>query len=86
MTSHIAAEAASVAKELLVFLVTFIHLTHSFDRWSSKGHDEIYTVHITTPFPQKSYLVEGLMLTGSSTDTETIFDRMKDVCPVSKLS
>ena len=51
MTSHIAAEAASVAKELFEFLVTFTHLTPSFDGWSSKGHDEIYTVHVTTPFP-----------------------------------
>ena len=79
MTSHIAAEAASVAKELFAFLMTFIHLTLSFDGWSSKGRDEIYTVHITTPFPWKSYLIEGIILTGSSTDAETIFDRMKDV-------
>ena len=86
MTSHIAAEAASVAKELSAFLVTYIHLTLSFDGWSSKGRDEIYTVHITTPFPRKSYLIEGLMLTGSSTDAEAIFDRMKDACPVSHSS
>lgn len=75
-----------MAKELSAFLVTFIHLTHSFDGWPSKGRDEIYTVHITTPFPQKSYLVEGLVLTGISTDAEMIFDRMKDACPVSQLS
>ena len=84
MTSHIAAEAASVTKELFTFLGTFIHLMLSFDGWSSKGRDEIYTVHVTTPFPRKLYLVEGLMLTGSSTDAETIFDRIKDVCPVSQ--
>ena len=38
-------------KELVTFLVGFIHLTLSFDGWLSKGHDEFYTVHITTPWP-----------------------------------
>lgn len=80
MTSHIAAESAYVAKELIAFLAGFIHLTLSFDGWSSKGRDEIYTVHITTPWPRKSYLVEGLMLTGLSTDADTLFDKLKNVC------
>ena len=82
MTLHIASEAASVAKELLVYLVTFIHLTLSFDGWSSKGRDKIYTVHITTSFPRKSYLVGGLILTDSSTNAKTVFDRLKDVSPL----
>jgi len=51
MTSHIAAEAAYVAKVLITFLAGFIHLTLSFDGWWGKGHDEIYTVYITTPWP-----------------------------------
>ena len=80
MTSHIAAEAAYVSQELITFLAGFIHLTLSFDGWSSEGHDEIYTVHITTPWPQKSYLVEGLLLTGLSMDVKTLFDKLKDVC------
>jgi hypothetical protein len=80
MTSHIAAKAAYVAKGLITFLAGFIHLTLSFDGWSSKGHNEIHTVHITTPWPQKSYLVEGLLLTGLSMDAKTLFDKLKDVC------
>lgn len=79
MALHLTAEAATISKELLAYLETFIHLTLSYDGWSSKGRDEIYTVHVTTPDPRKSYLVEGLVLTGSSTDAETIFDRLKDV-------
>ena len=80
MTSQITAKAAYIAKELVTFLAGFIHLTLSFDGWLSKGHDEIYTVHITTPWPRKSYLVEGLLLTGLSTDAKTLFDKLKDVC------
>ena len=49
-TRH-ASTAAYVSKELVTFLAGFIHLTLSFDGWLSKGHDEIYTVHITTPWP-----------------------------------
>lgn len=79
MTSHIAAESAVVAKELVTFLAGFIHLTLSFDGWSSKGRDEIYTVHVTTPWPRKSYLVDGLKLTGLSTDAETLFGKLKEV-------
>lgn len=82
MALHLAAEAVSVAKELSTYLENFIHLTMSYDGWSSKGRDEIYTVHVTTPDPRKSYLVEGLILTGLSTDAETIFDRLKDVSPL----
>lgn len=48
-TLHLATEAATVASKLAVYLAGFVHLTLSFDGWSSKGNDEIYTVHITTP-------------------------------------
>ncbi|KAJ6590797.1 hypothetical protein B0H10DRAFT_2332021 [Mycena sp. CBHHK59/15] len=72
---HIAAETAYVLKLLKVFLAQFIHLTLSFDGWSSKKGDEIYTVHITTP-NRMSFLVEGLVLTGISTSAENIFNRL----------
>ncbi|KAJ7933484.1 hypothetical protein B0H13DRAFT_1855993 [Mycena leptocephala] len=72
---HIAAETAYVLKLLKVVLAQFIHLTLSFDGWSSKGGDKIYTVHITTP-NRMSFLVEGLVLTGISTSGENIFHRL----------
>jgi len=70
---HIAAEAKNVAKKVEDHLAKFDHNTLSYDGWSSKGRDEVYTVHITTPWPWQSYLVEGLQLTGKSTDADTLF-------------
>jgi hypothetical protein len=67
-----------VAEQLATFLIGFIHLTLSFDGWSSKGGDEIYTVHITTPL-RRSYLVDGLMLTGLSTDGDNLFALISEV-------
>jgi hypothetical protein len=62
-----------VAEKVEDHLAKFDHNTLSYDGWSSKGHDEVYTVHITTPWPRQSYLVEGLQLTGKSTDADTLF-------------
>lgn len=76
---HIAAEATSVAKMVEDHLAKFEHNTISYDGWSSKKRDEVYTVHITTPWPRQSYLVEGLQLTGKSTDAETLFDGIAEV-------
>ncbi|KAJ7768452.1 hypothetical protein B0H16DRAFT_1453152 [Mycena metata] len=42
---------------------------------SSKGGDEIYTIHITTP-TRMSFLVEGLVLTGVSTSRQNIFKKL----------
>ena len=47
----------------------------SFDGWSSKGHDEIYMVHLTN-FLRQSFLIEGLILTGLLTTGEEIFNRL----------
>ena len=41
------AELQVVKKRIKGYLNQFTHNTLSFDGWSSKGHDEIYTVHIT---------------------------------------
>ncbi|KIM90088.1 hypothetical protein PILCRDRAFT_84255 [Piloderma croceum F 1598] len=70
---HITAEAKNVAKKVEDHLAKFDHNTLSYNGWSSKGCDEVYTVHITTPWPRQSYLVEGLQLTGKSTDADTLF-------------
>ena len=67
-----------MVEQLVTFLIGFIHLTLSFDGWSSKGGAEIYTVHITTPLWQ-SYLVDGLMLTGLSTVGHNLFGLISEV-------
>ena len=76
---HLAAEAAAVATKLTTYLLGFVHLTLFFDSWSSKGHDEIYTDHITTPL-QRSFLIDSLILTGLSTAGEVLFDFLSHVC------
>jgi len=70
---RIVAEAKNVAKKVEDHLAKFDHNTLSYDGWSSKGRDEVYTVHITTPCPRQAYLVEGLQLTGKSTNADTLF-------------
>ncbi|KAJ3859175.1 hypothetical protein EV359DRAFT_68384 [Lentinula novae-zelandiae] len=89
-TTHIAAEAANVATLVLNYLAKFTHLTISYDGWSSLLGDEIYTVHITTPL-RRSFLVDGLILTGKSTDADSLFTllsalnlMMKDIMVGSK--
>ncbi|KAJ6576326.1 hypothetical protein B0H10DRAFT_2345315 [Mycena sp. CBHHK59/15] len=59
-------------------LGTFIHLTLSYDGWSSRKNDEIYTIHVSTP-TRMSYMVAGIILTGLSTTGETIFENLKNV-------
>lgn len=71
-------EATAVAEKLFTYLTGFAHLSLSFDGWSSKGHDEIYTVHITTPL-RRSFLVEGLLLNGLSATGETLFGLLSAV-------
>ena len=61
-----------------MYLTGFAHLSLSFDGWSSKGHDEIYTVHITTPL-RRSFLIEGLILNGLSATSETLFGLLSTV-------
>lgn len=46
---HISQEISAAISHFKSFTNRYIHMTMSFDGWSSKGHDEIYTVHATTP-------------------------------------
>ncbi|KAJ7883033.1 hypothetical protein B0H14DRAFT_2565108 [Mycena olivaceomarginata] len=59
-------EAENAMKHLQELLESFIYLTMSFDGWSSRRNDEIYTLHISTP-------------TCLSTMGETIFENLKNV-------
>ena len=77
-TLHLASEATAVVEKLFMYLTGFVHLSLSFDGWSSKGHDKIYTVHITTPL-RRSFLVEGLILNGLSATGETLFGLLSTV-------
>jgi hypothetical protein len=78
---HLAAEVASVATKLLLYLTGMVHLSLSFDGWSSKGHDEIYTVHVTTPL-RRSFLFDALVLTSFSTSGESLFNFLSEVCAI----
>ncbi|KAF7341396.1 DUF659 family protein [Mycena venus] len=75
---NLAVEAENAMKQLQTLLESFIHLTLSFDGWSSRRHNEIYTVHVSTP-TRMSYLVAGIILTGLSTTGERIFEHSKNV-------
>ena len=77
-TCHLATEAATVASKLAIYLTGFMHLTLSFDGWSSKRNDEIYTVYITTPL-QHSFLIDGLVLTELSASGDVLFNYLSDV-------
>ncbi|KZP25677.1 hypothetical protein FIBSPDRAFT_950097 [Athelia psychrophila] len=78
ISAHLAAEALSVSKQIQEFLLPLVHLSMSFDGWSSKGHNEIYTVHVTTP-ERRSFLVDGLILSGISTTAENLFELLIEV-------
>ena len=78
---RLAVEATAVTSKIAAYLATFIHLTLLFDGWSSKRHDEIYSMHITTPL-RSSFFVEGLILTGLSTTSDALFRYLSEVCLV----
>ncbi|KAJ7110847.1 hypothetical protein C8R44DRAFT_883317 [Mycena epipterygia] len=48
ITYNLVAETENAMKQLKD-LESFVHLTLSFDGWSSRRSDEIYTVHVSTP-------------------------------------
>lgn len=76
---HLANEAAQATAKLTAYLLLLSHLTLSFDGWSSKGHDEIYTISITTAL-RRSFLFDCLVLTGLPTDGQYLSERLSKVC------
>jgi hypothetical protein len=76
---HLANEAAQATAKLTAYLLALSHLMLSFDGWSSKGHDEIYTVSITTAL-RRSFLFDCLVLTGLPTDGQYLYERLSKVC------
>ncbi|KAJ7342847.1 hypothetical protein DFH08DRAFT_811187 [Mycena albidolilacea] len=78
ITYNLVVEAENAMVQLKTLLESFIHLTLSFDGWSSRKSDEIYTVHVSTP-TRMSYMVAGIILTGLSTTGETICENLKNL-------
>ncbi|KAJ6554202.1 hypothetical protein B0H19DRAFT_1152821 [Mycena capillaripes] len=66
ITYNLATETENAMRQLKSLLESFIHLTLSFDGWSSRRNDENYTIHVSTP-TRMLYLVAGIILTGLST-------------------
>ncbi|KAF7314722.1 hypothetical protein MKEN_00946200 [Mycena kentingensis (nom. inval.)] len=75
---RIAAEVEKLMAALFTHLTALTHLTMSFDGWSSRFHDEIYTVHVTTAL-RSSFLVDGLVLTGQSVCAELLCTKLGEV-------
>ncbi len=81
---HVAQETANVTIKLRKFLEGKRHLTISFDGWSSRGKDEIYTFHITTPSRQ-SIFAAGHVFNGLSVTGTALMERVSAVSIVSDI-
>ncbi len=62
---HIAQEAAAINLKLLEFLAGQTSLTLSYDGWSTRARDEIYTFHTTTS-KRRSIFAAGHVFKGVS--------------------
>ncbi|KAK7020897.1 DUF659 family protein, partial [Favolaschia claudopus] len=85
VTSRLAIETTYAMEQLQAMVQSFIHLTLSFDGWSSQRKDEIYisgaeinTTHVTTS-ACLSYLVVGIILTGISATGGKICEELTKV-------
>lgn len=62
---HLAQEVTAWSEGFKQFLDGKIHLTLSFDGWSTRARDELYTFHTTTP-KRRSFFTEGHVFKGQS--------------------
>lgn len=81
---HIAQETANVTMKLRKFLEGKHHLTISFDGWSLRGKDEIYTFHITTPSWRSIFAAEHVF-NGLSVMGTALMERVSVVSIVSSI-
>ncbi|CAK5272713.1 unnamed protein product [Mycena citricolor] len=65
-SKYLSSEIAVVNKVLRGFLADRENLSLSFDGWSTLKHEEIYTLHITTP-GRRSIFIDGHVFTDSVT-------------------
>ena len=70
---HITEQLSAYLVALQAFLVGRIYLTLSFDGWSSRAHDEIYTFHTTLP-SRRSFLTTGHVFKGVSVTAANLFE------------
>ena len=72
---HLAQEVAVWGEQLKKYLEGKCHLTFSFDGWSTRAKDELYTFHTTTP-KRRSFFTDGQIFRGVSVTG----DALKAVC------
>ncbi|KAJ6512898.1 ribonuclease H-like domain-containing protein [Mycena sanguinolenta] len=77
-TNYIPAEAAKVTVLSIEKLKTYHNLTISYDGGTTKGHQSIYTVHVTTP-DRVAHLIKGDEASGFSHTGEHIKKVVMDV-------
>ncbi|KAJ3504352.1 hypothetical protein NLJ89_g7973 [Agrocybe chaxingu] len=73
---HLAQEVAVWNLKFKDFLGGKVHLTLSFDGWSSRKKDEIYTFHTTTP-KRRSFFTDGYVFNGLSVTGDALLDVTK---------
>jgi len=68
---HLAQEVAAWGEAFTKFLENHSHLTLSFDGWSTRARDELYTFHTTTP-KRRSFFTDGHVFKGVSVTGEAL--------------
>lgn len=68
---HLAQEVSAWGSAFKTFLKDKSHLTLSFDGWSTRARDEIYTFHTTTP-KRRSFFTDGHVFKGVSVTGEAL--------------
>lgn len=68
---HLAQEVAAWGEAFKAYLEDKHHLTLSFDGWSTKARDELYTFHTTTP-RRRSFFTHGHVFKGVSVTGEAL--------------
>jgi hypothetical protein len=68
---HLAQEVTAWGEAFKEFIKNHSHLTLSFDGWSTKACDELYTFHTTTP-KWRSFFTDGHVFKGESVTGEAL--------------
>jgi hypothetical protein len=70
---HLAQEVSAWSLKFKAFIANYSHLTLSFDGWSTRKNDEIYTFHTTTP-KRRSFFTDGHVFKGVSVTGDALRD------------
>lgn len=74
-TKHLGQEVAAWSQKFKDFISDKTHLTLSFDGWSTRAKDEVYTFHTTTP-KRRSFFTDGHVFKGLSVTADALYDIM----------